>query len=378
MSSHRHPGARARAVRIPRALLAAGLLLGASLSGMASEPRVGVYYYPGWRNNVLGNIAPRPWQSIQPFPARKPLLGWYDDGKVGIVDQQLAWMADSGIRFIVLDWYWNRDLGVLQGQTLDAYLKSPNRARVPFALLWANHTEAPRDRADFNAMVAHWIECFRRPEYLRLDGRPVIFIFSVALLEQHAQAFGSSAQALLDAARAAARRAGAGELFIVGGTGAGDPTALRAAQGTATGYDAFSAYNYQGPGIRAYADGHTESHSFDELAQAYREQWQWMLAMPGVSFVLPMTAGWDRRPWGGSEDSLHDRSEPTATEFAQHLRSARDVLEHHEAQTHGLGVLCCWNEFGEGSYVEPTQERGFAFLDAVRSVFGTARQGPAS
>jgi hypothetical protein len=361
--------------------LVAGLLLIAGLACTcaalaAEELRVGVYYFPGWRNHVLGNGSPTPWHAIHAYPEREPLLGWYDDGEVATVNQQLAWMADYGVGFVVFDWYWNRDLGVLQSQSLAAYLRSQNRNRVPFALLWANHTEAPQDRADFTGMVRQWIDIFRRPEYLRVDGRPVIFIFSTAMLQRRAEAFGASARELLDGARAAARSAGVGELFIVGGAGAYDPTPMRAAEGATTGYDAFSAYNYIGPGTHPYPDGHTESHSFAELTEGYRDQWRWMLSQPRLSFVLPMTTGWDRRPWGGSDDPQHDQSRPTLAEFADHLREGRDALQHNAARTHGLAVICCWNEFGEGSYLEPTRRDGFGFLAAVRDVFGAAASQP--
>jgi hypothetical protein len=35
-----------------------------------------------------------------------------------------------------------------------------------------------------------------------------------------------------------------------------------------------------------------------------------------------------------------------------------------------LGVICCWNEFGEGSYIEPTQKNGFSYLEKIKKVFG--------
>ena len=35
-------------------------------------------------------------------------------------------------------------------------------------------------------------------------------------------------------------------------------------------------------------------------------------------------------------------------------------------------LLDNWNEWGEGHYISPAQEHGFAYLDAVREVFTNA------
>ena len=38
-------------------------------------------------------------------------------------------------------------------------------------------------------------------------------------------------------------------------------------------------------------------------------------------------------------------------------------------------VFCCWNEFGEGHYIEPTRGYGFDYLDVIRDTF-TGAKGP--
>ena len=40
------------------------------------------------------------------------------------------------------------------------------------------------------------------------------------------------------------------------------------------------------------------------------------------------------------------------------------------------GLLECWNEWGEGSYIEPNREFGFGDLEAIRSVFAKPGNWP--
>ncbi len=44
-------------------------------------------------------------------------------------------------------------------------------------------------------------------------------------------------------------------------------------------------------------------------------------------------------------------------------------MDAHPDLTHRTGVICCWNEFGEGSIIEPTRQGGFARLEQIRAVF---------
>jgi hypothetical protein len=119
-------------------------------------------------------------------------------------------------------------------------------------------------------------------------------------------------------------------------------------------------------GTRGEARG---ARSYAELDEVYREHWNWFMGYGDLPYVVPMTSGWDMRPWGGSADPKRDLSVSTVKQFVLHLKSGREVIQRHYDKTLGLGVLCCWNEFGEGSYVEPTKLLGTRYLDAIRSVF---------
>lgn len=63
---------------------------------------------------------------------------------------------------------------------------------------------------------------------------------------------------------------------------------------------------------------------------------------------------------------MHDQLIGTPEEFESHVRAG--VQEVIKGGPPYIGVICCWNEFGEGSYVEPTRKLGDAIINKVGKV----------
>lgn len=334
----------------------------------AGDYQVGVFYFPGWKDKQPHAPAPYPWSRLKAYPEKKPMLGWYDEGDDMVMRQHLDWMAQYGIDFVVFDWYYGSERQVFLEHALAAYMRAPNRAKVKFSILWANHDSMPKSKDDWMAMVRYWVKYyFPRSEYLKADGKPVVYIFSADELKKKAEAFGSTTKDLLDSAQALAKENGLPGIDFIAGAGAHVPMITSYARDS--GYAGFSAYNYhQGP------DDQRQSHSYDELDRGYRAHWQRFAEKSTLPLIVPMTSGWDKRPWGGSKDAAHDNSTPTPQEFKKHLEAARQFMDVNPRLTKGMGVICCWNEFGEGSMIEPTESSGFSFLEQVKQVLGSKKQ----
>ncbi|MDP2006724.1 MAG: glycoside hydrolase family 99-like domain-containing protein [Rubrivivax sp.] len=348
--------------------LALALGLSAALTAFAADPKLGVFYFPGWKEGARGLAYPRPWEPIKRYPEREPLLGWYDEGQPAVMEQHLAWMAGHGIGFVVFDWYWDGSRPVLD-HAVRAYHASRGKRQLPYTVMWANHGEKVMSEGEIAALAEHLArEHFQRPEYLKVEGRPLLFLMSPEILERNAQALGVPHARLTGLIQAAARAAGLPGVLISGGAGGGINPVTRNAR--LWGYGAHFVYNYSAgmAGTRGQPRG---THSYAELDEVYREHWNWFMQRGELPFVLPLTSGWDKRPWGGSEDPKRDGSVSTVAQFAQHLKAGHETLRRHPEKTLGMGVLCCWNEFGEGSYVEPTKALGFQYLEAVKAVFGS-------
>ncbi|MBL5902091.1 glycoside hydrolase family 99-like domain-containing protein [Serratia fonticola] len=334
------------------------------VSHASHSTNIGVYYYPGWKKPKIDA-----WSKIKNYPEREPILGWYREGESNITKDHLKWMRKYGVDFVVYDWYWDKKSGV-ENRTyaIDSYLKNSQGAGVKFAILWANHTGTPESIEQFDKIVDYWIEhYFTNKNYEQYEGKPVVYIFSPQSLAKDAAAFKSTPNELLNRARDKALKAGLKGLYFVGSVDANEDAIITKLPNDT--YDALSAYNYhvgveQGTGKLVKM-----SKNYGELTAGYKWTWEFILKNSKLPYIIPVTSGWDRRPWGGSADPEHDESYSTPDQFYNHLLDAKYMLTANPNKTIDTVIICCWNEYGEGSYIEPTKKYGFSYLEKISEVF---------
>jgi hypothetical protein len=322
---------------------------------------VGAYYFPGWPSLDK-------WKVLDAFPGRTPLLGYYREGDPVVMDWQIKWAVEHGIAFFAFDWYWDRGRRQLEHALHDGYLRARFRSYIKFCLLWANHNPAgSSSQDDLIALVDHWIaQYFRVPEYLRIDGKPVVIVFSPPQLRAD---MGSDAvRAAFGQIRARAEAAGLPGLFIMG-------AALETPAGLVAlaheGYDAATGYNYPEAGM---ADEDARSAPYTDAVDGYEQIWYGIAAQRIIDYAPVTEPGWDSRPWDGAKALVRTGRDPD--KFREMLRRARVFADRHPlAGGKKLILIEAWNEYGEGAAIEPHREWGFAYLDAVRATFATGAEG---
>lgn len=321
---------------------------------------------------------------------RVPLWGYLMDDDPAVMERKIGAATAHHVNTFIFDWYWYDGKPFLEG-SVDAFLAARNSADMDFYLMWANHDvpgnmwnpyryptdsiilRGTVDDADFRVVVDRMIHrFFKQPNYLKIDGRPVLSIYHLGNL---LESFGGILQtkAAMDFFDDEVRKAGFGGLHLqlVGGDVGGEPAFWGhkpddiAALIGQIGASSVTQYNMAGAASRKgdYLD-------YGDAGVELRGLWDSLLSVP---FFPVVSVGWDdtpRYPGKGEDDVVHINNTPE--HFGRYLRKAKDYVDGHPGQP-PLIIINAWNEWVEGSYLEPDTVWGYGYLEAVNGVF---KNGP--
>jgi len=368
-------------------------------------------YHPGDPRNVK-NKGPAwsEWELVKAarprFPGHHqpnvPLWGYTDESDPKVMEQKIAAAADHGVDVFLFDWYYYNDGPFLERPIDIGFLKARNNARIKFALMWANHDwleihpyrrGAKREvlypgavtPENFEKIGDHVIRSyFKHPSYWRIDGKPYFSFYDLTKLME---GFGSveATRAALDRFRAKAVAAGLPGVHlnaVVWGRAVlpvekvpADPAKLV----RDLGFDSVTSYvwihHVQLPKLQT---------DYNEVRDAYFRYWNEAARKFSVPYFPNVTMGWDPSPRAHQADAYGNFGYPftntiagnTPERFKEALAMTRRRLLSKPGGPRILNINC-WNEWTEGSYLEPDQRHGMKYLEAIREVFGVAGQPPA-
>lgn len=326
---------------------------------VATDYQIGVYYYPGWSHEDLRN-----WKRQADLPARDPLLGWYEEGRPEVADWHIKWAVENAISFFVYDWYW-RDGQVLNKAALDeGFLNARYNPMMQFAVMWANHKPfSSHTPEQLLTVTDYWLAHYlRRPNYWTVDGAPYVSFYSPQELLNDLGT-PEAIRASFEAMRQRVRQAGLPGLHIAAIDIAGQvrPEILQEC-----GFDSWTAYTY------SFTRPNIASHSlFRSYLLGYRNKWEEARRAGALPYVPVLGVGWDGPVWYGPRSNRHrGRRTEDVEEALVQLKAFLDETGSRSA------LLEAWNEWGEGSYIEPNVEFGFRDLEAIRRVFAVPGDWP--
>ncbi|MBN1935492.1 MAG: glycoside hydrolase family 99-like domain-containing protein [Anaerolineae bacterium] len=306
---------------------------------------VGAYWYPWfgadrrhWNEGYLGT----------------PTLGEYDMTQPEVLDRHIDWATGHGIDLFAASW-WGRDS--FEDEVLRVHLPAAALgSEIQFAVLYESagllkqqdghfDLDDAANRRQFVDDVRYLAETFfSRPNYLRIDGRPVLFVYLTRI-------FSGDVAGAFDQVRAAVREIDGHDLYIVGDEVYwGSPDAKRLSW-----FDAVTAYNM-----------HTSAPNIEvDFAQNVIRQYEWWAQATkraNITLVPGVLPGFDdtavrpraRHPVIGRSPAL----------FVEQLKGALDIARRQPVP---MVMITSWNEWHEYTSVEPAEEYGFEYLELLRA-----------
>ena len=273
----------------------------------------------------------------------------------------------------------------------DAFLQASNNDRLKFSIMWCNHdlgdiAKGAVEPETFERLTDYVIErYFKHPSYWLVDGCPYFSIYEVNTFLKTFGGDWTAAGAAIERFREKVKAAGFPDLHLngvlYGMGGIIDPSveALKIQSTTTyvwihhnplsdfpkTKYDKAAGQYFKTVQSGGGANGLENSANY----------------LP-VPYHINVSMGWDSSPRCGGVDRaewLSRRDYPfgavivdnTPYLFKKYLAEAKK-LTMAKPENERIIVVNSWNEWGEGSYLEPDNVNGMGYLEAIREVYGPA------
>ena len=361
----------------------------------------------GWNEwDLVKRAEPRFKGHLQP---KIPLWGYEDEADPLVFEKKIEAASNHGVNCFLWDWYWYEDGLFLEKCLEEGYLKSKNKSKVKFALHWGNHTWKdihPTLRSSvnnpinlyhgeisekaFEEMTDYVIEnYFSDPDYWKIDGAPY---FSVYESNKMISGVGGLKNALkcLERFRKKTIDAGFPNLHL-NAVVWGIPI-LPGSSSLANlvgnwldvsedfkepndiikylGYDSVTSYVWV---------HHVEMPTFPtveymDMLKKMKEYWYEASKSYSVPYYPNVTMGWDASPRTIQSDVFDDIGYPftsvytnnTPENFQIALEEAKKFLEEQNLNILNINA---WNEWTEGTYLEPDTVNKYKYLEAIKNVF---------
>ena len=355
--------------------------------------QVAVYYFPNWHPStwntsilVLPNhmgVKESEWTALQKarprFPGHQqpkvPLWGYEDESDPAVMAKKIDAAADHGVDAFLFDWYWWENGPSLQACLEQGYLKAENNQRVKFAIMWANHR--PVTRAAYDRAVDQIVnEYFNHPSYWKMDGKPYLSIYELYTLLKGFETEEDACRAV-ESLREKTLKAGFPGLHLNlvewGLRNLPDPSYENQRRWLARlGVESVTDYVW----IHHVALSKFPENDYREVAEAAYADWDRFAAEYPLPYHPNVSMGWDSWPRVPVERPFEPGEYPATPlmtgnpplEFRKALTRARAWLERPEV-TQKILTINAWNEWTEGSYLEPDTIHGMGYLEAIRDVF---------
>ncbi len=354
------------------------------------------YYFPNYhvdkRNEAYHGKNWTEWEILKAAKPRFaghdqpkiPLWGYTDEADPKAMRKKIQTASKYGIDVFIYDWYYYDDGPFLQRGLEEGFMKAPNNRRMKFAVMWANHDWTdlfPKKIAKpykvmyngnitwetWDKMIDYIIsKYFKHPSYWLIDGAPY---FSVYEMSELIQSFGNAEgiSKALSLFRNKTIAAGFKDLHL----NIVKPSSQKSIEGI--GFNSFTSYVW----IHHVPMRGFPTTDYSEAGKGYLKYAEDVVTKFTLPYYPNVSMGWDSSPRCDPDSAFKNRGYPftpvlignTPAAFKESMHQAKKYLDTHPSSKKIL-TINSWNEWTEGSYLEPDVNHKCQYLKAIRDIFG--------
>ena len=311
------------------------------------------------RPNFLGHYQPH-------LPAD---LGFYDLRLPEAREQQARLAKRYGIYGFCYYYYWFAGKRLLH-QPLERMLQT-NNPDMPFCLAWANENWTRKwdgqeqeiliaqqhSENDDRAVMSDLIRYLRHPNYIRINGKPLLVIYRPGLFP--------NIKATTEMWRDQCLKEGVGEVYLV--LAESFEFALSLVHPGSLGFDASVEFPPHGMSAPVAPQGKVINPEFSGILHDYRQivEDYLRLPIPGHVKFRSVMPRWDNTPRRQNDPLMFVHA--SARAYQTWLEAIMEITREQNFGDERLVFINAWNEWGEGNHLEPDRKYGHAFLEATRN-----------
>lgn len=331
---------------------------------------------------IIRNALPKEEGHQQP---KVPLWGYPDEANPEDMELKITTALEYGVNTFIFDWYWFEKAPFLERCINDGFLKA-NKGRMNFYLMWANHdattywdVKNPRvdsvywegevDREQFDIVVDRVIsQYFSNPSYLKIEGEPVFCIYELNTLIQGLGGAEKTKEAL-DHFRQKTIEAGFPGLHLQGILWEALPSSIDGVPGDPikSQEDVLSFFGFKSLTNYCWAHLQNPDGDYEVWGDASTDMWAGFKDRFSMTYFPNVTVSWDANPRFPFKAGYINNSTPR--KFEKYLSKAKKYVDDNHIEPKMI-TINAWNEWSEGSYLEPDTTWKYGYLEAVRNVFG--------
>ena len=295
--------------------------------------------------------------------------GYYDLRVPSVMEEQARLAKEYGVHGFSYYFYWFGGKTLME-TPLEMMLANPN-VDIPFCLTWANENWTRRwdgldsdiliaqdhSEEDSIAFIQHLFKYFDDPRYIRIDGKPLLNIYRAGIIPD--------IRRTTELWRKEAKKQGYPDLYLV------CAQAFESADPEELGFDAAVEFP---PHLTGGTDiSHTlplTNPDFSGHVYGYDQVVSSSVLKPEPRYKLLRTAmlSWDNTARKqNNSDSFHGFSLMRYKQWLSTL--CGNVFRSDKySQQEKLVFINAWNEWAEGTHLEPDRQYGYGYLQATYDV----------